>query len=81
MAIIDDDDLIGCTYLNEPEEDGTMHRLEIIKRLDQHDADVANDPLMVCFWATNDIKTYEEIVTYRQILDKLENEDGDDGEW
>jgi hypothetical protein len=81
MAIIDANDLIGRTFLNEPEEDGTRHRMKIIERLDQHDADIANDPSMIRFRATNDHDTVEEIVTYRQILDKLEGEDGDDGEW
>jgi hypothetical protein len=81
MAIIDANDLIGRTYLNESEEDGTRHRLRIIERLDQHDADIANDPSMIRFRATNDLETFEEVVTYRQILDKLEGDDGDDGEW
>jgi hypothetical protein len=83
MGIIDANDLIGRTYLNDPEEDGTRHPLRIIERLDQHDADIANDPSMICFRATNDLETFEEqVVTYGQILDKLEGEDGDDdGEW
>jgi hypothetical protein len=67
--------------LNESEEDGTRHRLRIIEQLDQHDADIANDPSMIRFRATNDLETFEEVVTYRQILDKLEGDDGDDGEW
>jgi hypothetical protein len=81
MAIIDANDLIGRSYLQEPEEDGTRHRLRIIAKLDEHDADIANDPTMIRFRATNDQETYEEIMTYQQILDKLDNEDGAEDEW
>jgi hypothetical protein len=35
---------------------------------------------MIRFRATNDQEMYEEIVTYRQILDKLDQEDGTEGE-
>ena len=81
MAIIDANDIIGRSYLQEPEEDGTRHRLKIIAKLDEHDANIANDPTMIRFRATNDQETYEEIVTYRQILDKLDHEDGVEDEW
>ena len=47
MAIIDANDLIGRSYLQEPEEDGTRHRLRIIAKLDERDADIANDPTMI----------------------------------
>jgi hypothetical protein len=57
MAIIDANNIISRTYLQEPEEDGTRHRLKI-------NADIANDPAMIRFRATNDQETFEEIVTY-----------------
>jgi hypothetical protein len=81
MAIIDANDIIGRSYLQEPEEDGTRHRLRIIAKLDEHNANIANDPTMIQFRSTNDQETYEEIVTYRQILDKLDHEDGAEDEW
>jgi hypothetical protein len=81
MAIIDANDIIGRSYLQEPEEDGTGHRLRIITKLDEHDANIANDPTMIQFCAMNDQETYEEIVMYRQILDKLDHKDGAEDEW
>jgi hypothetical protein len=81
MAIIDANDIISRSYLQEPEEDRTRHRLRIITKLDVHDASIANDPTMIQFCATNDQEIYEEIMTYRQIIDKLDQEDGTEGEW
>jgi hypothetical protein len=46
-AIIDANDIIGRSYLQDPEEDGTRYRLRIIARLDEHDANIANDPTMI----------------------------------
>jgi hypothetical protein len=82
MAIVDADDIIGRAYLQEPEEDGTQHRLSIIPKLDEHNnANIANDPTMIQFRATNDQETYEEIMMYGQILDELDHEDGAENEW
>jgi hypothetical protein len=47
IAIIDANDIIGRSYLQEPEEDGTQHRLRIIAKLDEHDGNIANDPTMI----------------------------------
>jgi hypothetical protein len=49
MAIIDANDIIDRSYLQKPEEDGTRHRLRIIAKLDEHDANIANDPTMIRF--------------------------------
>ena len=81
MAIIDANDLIGRSYLSDPDEDGTRFHLCITEQLISDDQDVANDSNMIRFRACNDDDTYDEVLTYRQILDKLEHEDGEDDEW
>ena len=81
MANITTDDLIGRTYLSQPQEDGTRRRIKIIEQLDDFDNMIANDSNMIKFRATTDDGTIEEVITYNQILDKLEAEDGEDDEW
>ena len=81
MAIIDVDDMIGRSYLTPPDEDGTRRRIKIVEQLDQIERDLANDPTMIRFRATNDEGTVEEIITYNQIMQRLEAEDGDNDEW
>jgi len=81
MATITFDDLIGRSYLTDPNEDGTRRRLKIIEQLKELDSDIASDPLMVKFRAQNDDETVEEVITYNQIIDKLESNDSDTEEW
>ena len=34
MAVIDPDDIIGCTYLTPPADDGTRARIKVVEKLD-----------------------------------------------
>jgi len=81
MAIIDPNDLIGRTYLTNPSEDGQRMRLKVIEILDRDDDDRMQSPLITKFRAVNGQDTYEEVVTYNQLIDHLDNDDGQDGLW
>ena len=81
MPTIAPNDLIGRTYLTDPEEDGTQRRIKIVTILNDMDQDLMNNPDMIEFKATTDDGTYEEVLTYNQIIGKLENNDGEDNEW
>jgi len=81
MAVIDPDDLIGRTYITSPSDDGSQHRIKIVEKLDVLADEMDSMPEMQRFRATNDEGTIEEIITYNQILQRLEKDDGDLGEW
>ena len=81
MPTIAPNDLIGRTYLTDPEEDGTQRRIKIVTILNDMDQDLMNSPDMIEFKATTDDGTYEEVLTYNQIIGKLEKSDGEDNEW
>jgi hypothetical protein len=81
MAIIDPNDLIGRSYLSQPAEDGQRMRLRIVEVLDQDEEERLQDPLITKFRATNGQQTYEEIVTYNQLLNHLDDDDGKEGLW
>ena len=81
MAVIDPDDIIGRTYLTSPADDGTRSRIKIVEKLDALEDEMELMPEMQRFRATNDEGTIEEVVTYNQVLQKLEDDDGDLGEW
>ena len=81
MATINFDDVIDRTYLTPPNEDGTRRRMKIIEQLDNIDIAINSDPATVKFRASNDDETITEVITYQQILDKIEFQDGDADEW
>ena len=81
MATFDPESIIGRSYLSIPEEDGSRTRLQIVKAIESLDSDLQQSPEMIKFKAVNYEGTVEEIVTYSQIIDKLEDNDGDDDIW
>ena len=68
MAIIDTNDIIGRTFLTVPQEDGTKMRLRIIEALDQDEQERMSHPANIKFRAVNGDDSYEEIVSYNQIM-------------
>jgi hypothetical protein len=81
MATIDPDDLIGRTYLSLPLEDGTRARLRITELLNDDERDLHSHPTVLRFRSSNGDETYEEIISYNQLMDHLEEDDGEDGIW
>ena len=78
---MDPNDIIGRTYLSTPKEDGTRMRLRIVEAMDKIDRDLNNSDVVIRFCAENQDVSYEEIQFMQQILDKIEQEDGDEQVW
>jgi len=81
MAHVSVDDLIGRTYITHPDDNGVQKRLKIVQQIGNLDSGRENSPSMIKFRAANDDGTLEEVITYNQLLDKVENQDGDNDEW
>ena len=81
MTKINPADIIGKTYLTEPSKSGIRHRLEIIEQLDLMHQQLNRNPTLIQFRAVSSDEFVEEIITYNQILDKVEANDGDDDQW
>ena len=81
LSTILSDDLIGRSYLTNPADDGTRRRLTITERLDQFDRDLNQSSERIKFRAKNSDDTVSEVITYNQIINKLEADDGDEDEW
>ena len=81
MALLDPDELVGRIYLSVPSEDGTRMRMRVTECLNEMDrrADMSNE--MRRFHAENSDREVEEIITYNDLLDRLEEGDGEDGLW
>jgi len=74
MAISETDNLIGRTYLNPVEEYGNQIRMKLSEFIDRKTRNLHNNPEMMKFIAENGDGSYEEILTYNQLLDKIENQ-------
>ena len=73
------DDLIGRTYLKEPNKDGTQARARVAKKLINPDID---DDIMFLVESHDDAS--DKILTYNQLLDRINsehNQEADDVYW
>ena len=81
LPTIDVDDLIGKTFLREPSEDGTRLRAKIVENLSDEDDNRTNDPRFIRFRCTVNDGEFEDIVTYMDIINRIEKDDNDENEW
>jgi hypothetical protein len=73
---VDTSDLIGRTFLTE-QEDGQMHRARIVAAIEDHDANTAENADRIRFVCSVNNDQYEEILTYNQILEHIEQTEED----
>ena len=73
--------VIWGTYLSTPEEDSIRMRLHIVETFDNLECSIDQDNNVIHVHAENDDGTYEEIQKINQILDKIEEENGQDNIW
>jgi len=68
------DDLLGCTVLLPPNDDGECLRATIVKKIIKHDQDVDGQPAKIQFLVSVGEDRAEEIYTYTDLVDFLNQE-------
>ena len=81
MPLIDPDDLIGCTFITSPNEQGEQFRARIVWAVEDHDADLQNHPDHIKFVCSINNDQYEEIMAYNDIIQHIEKDDGEENIW
>jgi hypothetical protein len=79
MIYFDTGDLVGQTFLIEEDDDGLRFRAHIIEVLDDHEKNVANNPVLKKFKCLAGEDDFEEIISYNKEMQHIEKND-DDGE-
>ena len=77
LPSIDPDNIIGTTFLREREVDGSVHRAEVIKRLENMDGQTDQYLVSLGDGKRQDVMTYGEIIDIieRQNADEIADED------
>ncbi len=63
------EDLVGRTFLLDPQEDGQRHWACIVKLVQDHEDDLAQNPSRLKFLCSVNNNTAEEVISYNQMLD------------
>ena len=81
MMIIQPEDMIGSTFLGSPLDNGERHQARIVKCIDAHRDKVESNPQRIKFLCSFNNNQYEDIMSYNDIIDHIENNEDDSGVW
>ena len=71
MPIFDSTDLIGRTFLMDPQENSERYRMKILEALVESEEQLAKHPDCIKFICSVNDNMYEEILTYNEILEYI----------
>ena len=80
LPIVDTSDLIGRTFLLE-QEDGQKHRARIVEAIEEHGSKTDRNPDKLRFMCSMNDDQYEEIMSYNDILNHIEQSEEDTVIW
>jgi hypothetical protein len=80
LPLVDTSDLIGRTFLTE-HNNGQKHRAQIVAAIEDHDASTEKNLEQMRFVCSVNDDKYEEIMTYNQIMDHIEQSEEDAIVW
>ncbi|KAG7345437.1 hypothetical protein IV203_032968 [Nitzschia inconspicua] len=70
-ALVQLSDLVGMTFLTDPQPDGQIFRARVVEMIDNHDDEVESHPDRIKFLCKMDKNGREDLLTYNQVLDYL----------
>ncbi len=75
MPVFHPIDLVGCTFLLDPQEDGQCFRTQIVRAIEDHETTLDQDPEhLKCLCSIND-DTLEEVMSYNDILAHIQRDE------
>ncbi len=81
MVYVDTSDLMGKTFLMDEQPDGTKHRARIVELIEDHNHSHLNSKEHTKFRVSVNNDTYEEIMTYGEILTHINKDEEQDILW
>ena len=81
MPTIDDEDLVGHTFLMPRQEDGQQFRAKIFEAISDHERGLSEEPIGIKFRCTVNDEEFEEIVAYNELLDLISMDETEEGLW
>ena len=68
-AVFNPEDLVGRTFLMDPQEDGQQFRSRIVKLIKDYEDSVEENPTRLKFLLSVNDEKAEEVITYKKLLD------------
>jgi len=77
LSMFHPSDLVECTFLLDPQEDGQRFHTHIVHAIEDHDAKLHDKAKHFKFCCSINDDQYDKILTYNEILNNIEQQDDD----
>jgi hypothetical protein len=74
-------DLVGRTFLMEPQEDGQRHRAQILEAIEGFDDDLGRNPTRIKFKVSINNEEFEDLIAYNEVVNHITNDDTSEVIW
>jgi hypothetical protein len=81
LEIIKPSELVGRTFLTEPQEDGQQVRARILRAITNNEQDIEDNPERIKFVCSMNNDAFEDILAYSDILQHLERDEDEGDVW
>ena len=81
IPVVNPEDLIGHTFLLDPQKDGHQFRARIVKAVEDHESSLQDNPTRIQFLCKYNDDQAEEIITYNQLLEYISRDEASDIVW
>jgi hypothetical protein len=81
LEIIKPSELIGRTFLMEPQEDGQVFRARIVQAITDNERKLEENPDRIKFLCSMNNDAFKDIVTYSDMVQHLERDEDDGHVW
>ena len=81
MPIFQPSDLVGRTFLMNPQEDGQRHRARIVRAIQNSEDGLDKEPTRIKFLCSINDDQAEEILSYNEVLDHIKKDQEDVTIW
>ncbi len=81
MPVFHPIDLVGHTFLLEPQEDGQRFHARIVKAIENHEDNLNKDPECMQFLCSINDDALEEVMSYNEILAHIQCDEASDIVW
>jgi hypothetical protein len=79
--VFNPEDLVGCSFLMDKEEDGQQFRGQIVKLIEDHESKVEENTTRIKFRVSVNQNKAKEIITYDKMLEYITRDEESDIKW
>ena len=81
MPVFSPHDLVGRTFLMDPDRDGNVHRAKILEAIEGFDNNLEKNPTRIKFKCTTNNEEFTDLIAYNEVADYISRDNSQHTLW